>query len=136
MEIHDENYEKEGLHFGGEPQESFIVQRLYNLSNEEFNILISKEHPMRAWALSMGLGVYVPLFMCVGKYAYNKYDNKSARVENWEWVSLIIIIVLSIVLYSIASFFPSDKKKSIKNIQSFFKSQKPFFMTNRRDMKK
>lgn len=133
LDVTDQTFENEGFRMSDAQPDVYIIQRAYSLSLAEFNGLTQSDHPLRAWALSLGLGSLIPLLLFVGKHAYHKVDDTSPKVENWEWVSVGGVTFLSLVLWLIASALPSEKKSIKKKIQEYFSSNEHSFFSKGKD---
>jgi hypothetical protein len=131
INISDEDFESEGFTMSNAPPDVYLVQRLYSLNAQEFNEITKSDHPMKSWALSLGLGAVIPLLIYTGKHFYHKAEPSSPEVEGWEWFSVVLILIFSLGLWVLALALPSKKKKIISKINSHFEEQSSIFASNK-----
>lgn len=96
----------------------------YLLLDGDF-LRLTKIHSFVAiWAHSFFAGTGVFLVTLAAKLIDHKYFSSTTSVSTLEWITLGILIVLTVIFEFINWFVPSEKKKTMKQIEAFFEKHR------------
>ena len=96
----------------------------YLLHDGDF-LRLTKIHSFVAiWAHSFFAGTGIFLITLIAKLIDHKYFNSNTSVSTLEWITLAILVALAIIFELIYWKVPSEKKKTIKRIEAFYKKHR------------
>lgn len=107
----------------------------YSLHEAEFNILKKEDQGFGIWIKRLqliGLGYLLTVLSKIGVFVYNfkEAETNEARgelelgVENWEFLSILIVILAILIAYISNKYVESERDKVVKNIEEHFSSHK------------
>ena len=96
----------------------------YLLHDGDF-LRLTKIHSFVAiWAHSFFAGTGVFLVTLCAKLIDHKYFSSATSVSVLEWITLAILIAFAIIFELIYWWAPSEKKKTMKRIEAFYRKHK------------
>jgi len=96
----------------------------YNLSSEEYQILIKTENWSLRWSNNLLIFAVLLLFFPLGaKFLYNLFSQQHITILIWEKYAPILPFVIALILKWISHCWPDERTKLLKDIGKFFKSQ-------------
>lgn len=109
-----------------------ILSYPYSLNEAEFNILKEEDKGFGLWIKRLqliGFGYILTILSKVGVFIFNfqTAENKSEKaelkigVENWEFLSILIVIFLLVVMGFGKRYVESEREELISKISSHFK---------------
>jgi len=109
-----------------------IEVEAYPLQESDFETIIRSDNTPREWAFRLLFGALAYIIILIVKIidlliAFGKAVNKndvSSKIVNYDWISIIVLIISFFVLIIIGKYFTTRKDKLVKKIRNHFKSAK------------
>ena len=97
-----------------------IRHSTYLLKHHEFLKLTKIPSFLAIWAHSFFAGTGVFLFTVLARWLDQHYFEGSSSIANWEWILLIILMILVAILEGLVKWLPSEKKRTAAKIEAFY----------------
>ena len=96
-------------------------QENYQLTQVDFERIKNDKPITYSWAMNSFMATVGFGLTLIPKLYLQFMDNKT-NIQNGEWLTLVIGIVISLILYGIGSFMPNNYKCAINDIEKHFKN--------------
>lgn len=114
---------------------SYIViqVRCYPMTEDKFYKLIKESKQLSCWSKDIfliGLGLAIKVVCVWGQVIYFSYKDPDkvsliiSKLENWEYIAIIICVLFSVGLRIISKYTISDRDNLIRDIKRFFEEAK------------
>ena len=110
-----------------------IQVRCYPMTEDKFDKLIKESEQLSCWSKDIfliGLGLAIKVVCVWGQVIYVSYKDPNkvsliiSKLENWEYIAIIICIFFSVGLRIVSKHTISDRDNLIRDIKRFFEEAK------------